>query len=108
MTLFPRINPRTALAMLHDVAAAALAWVLAFWLRLNLDLPPEYASIALHSLPVAVCVQAAIFWGFGLYRGIWRYASLHDLRRIVLAVGAAALAVPFALVLLRLADPIPR
>ena len=108
MISLPRINPRTALAMLHDVAASALAWVLAFWVRLNLDLPYEYVGIVLHSLPVAVCVQAVIFWSFGLYRGIWRYASLHDLRRIVLAVGTGALAVPFALVLLRLADPIPR
>jgi len=103
-----RINPRTALAMLHDVAVAALAWVLAFWLRLNLDLPPEYAGIALHTLPVALCAQSVLFWRFGLYRGIWRYASLHDLRLIVFAVGASALVVPFALVLLRLADPIPR
>ena len=103
-----RINPRTALAMLHDVLAAAVAWILAFWLRLNLDLPPDYAGIAVHTLPVTLCVQALIFWGFGLYRGIWRYASLHDLRLIVLAVGGAALTVPVALVLLRLADPIPR
>src|SRR5262245_9286418 len=97
------INPRTVLAMVHDVAAAATAWVLAFWLRLNLELPPDYAGVALHTLPVVVCVQAAIFWRLGLYRGIWRYASLHDLRLIVLAVGAGALAVPFALLLLRLA-----
>ena len=103
-----RVNPRTTLAMLHDVLAAAVAWILAFWLRLNLDLPPGYAGIAVHSLPVILCVQALIFWGFGLYRGIWRYASLHDLRLIVLAVGGAALAAPVALVLLRLADPIPR
>jgi FlaA1/EpsC-like NDP-sugar epimerase len=94
--------------MLHDVLAAGVAWIVAFWLRLNLDLPPDYAGIAVHSLPVTLCVQALIFWCFGLYRGIWRYASLHDLRLIVLAVGAAALVVPVALVLLRLADPIPR
>ena len=61
-----RINPRTALAMLHDVVAAAVAWVLAFWLRLNLDLPPDYAGIAMHTLPVTLCVQAVIFWRFGL------------------------------------------
>ena len=29
----------------------------------------------------------------GLYRGIWRYASLHDLKRILLSVAAAALLV---------------
>jgi len=103
-----RINPRTALAMLHDVAAAAAAWVVAFWLRLNLELPPQYADVALPTLPIVACVQAVIFWRLGLYRGIWRYASLHDLRLIVLAVAAGALAVPFVLVLLRLAAPIPR
>jgi len=101
MTGVPRLNPRTALAMLHDVAAAAAAWVFAFWLRLNLELPPDYADVTLHTLPVVICVQAAIFWRLGLYRGIWRYASLHDLRLIVLAVGAGALVAPFALVLLR-------
>ena len=38
--------------------------------------------------------------GLGLYRGLWRFASLPDLQRIVLAVGIGALAVPalFALV----------
>jgi FlaA1/EpsC-like NDP-sugar epimerase len=49
-----------------------------------------------------------VFWRFGLYRGIWRYASLHDLRLIVIAATVAALAVPAVLVLLRLAGPVPR
>ena len=103
-----RINPRTALAMLHDIVAAAVAWVLAFWLRLNLELPPEYTGVVLRTVPVFACVQAVLLWRFGLYRGIWRYASLHDLRLIVVAVGTGALVAPFALVLLRMADPVPR
>jgi FlaA1/EpsC-like NDP-sugar epimerase/UDP-N-acetylmuramyl pentapeptide phosphotransferase/UDP-N-acetylglucosamine-1-phosphate transferase len=102
------INPRTTLAIIHDLVAAAIAWGLAFWLRFNLDLPHEYALILLHTLPVVVAVQACMFWSFGLYRGLWRYASLHDLRLIFLAVAIAALAVPFALVLLNLAGPVPR
>src|SRR5215831_7468637 len=85
------INPRTTLAMMHDVAAAAAAWVLAFWLRLNIELPPQYADVALPTLTIVVAVQAVIFWRLGLYRGIWRYASLHVLRLIVLAVAAGAL-----------------
>ena len=102
------VNPRTALAMLHDLAAAALAWALAFWLRFNLDMPHEYGLILLHTLPAVVAVQACLFWSFGLYRGLWRYASLHDLRLIFLAVVIAALAVPFVLSLLDLARPVPR
>ena len=33
--------------------------------------------------------DALRFWLFGLYRGLWRYASIHDLRLIVVAVGVA-------------------
>jgi FlaA1/EpsC-like NDP-sugar epimerase len=103
-----RFGRRTGLAVLHDLIAAAVAWMLAFWLRLNLELPPEYHAIMLHTLPAVVPLQGAIFWIFGLYRGIWRYASLHDLRLIVVTVTIAALAVPALLVLLALATGVPR
>ena len=102
------INPRTLLAMLHDIVAAGLAWALAFWLRLNLDLPAPYGAVMLRTVPVVILLQALIFWRFGLYRGIWRYASIHDLRNIVTAVAIAAATVPALLVLLRLANPVPR
>ena len=74
--------------------AAALAWCSAFWLRFNLDIPAEYAEVMLARLPWVLGVHAAIFWALGLYRGLWRYASLPDLQRILIAVGIAALAVP--------------
>ena len=34
---------------------------------------------------------AGVFWRFGLYRGIWYYASLRDLGAIVRAVTSAVL-----------------
>ena len=34
-------------------------------------------------------LDALRLWLFGLYRGLWRYASIHDLRLIVVAVGVA-------------------
>jgi FlaA1/EpsC-like NDP-sugar epimerase len=92
----------------EDDEAAALAWAGAFWLRFNLDLPPEYAALLLELLPWVLAIHAAAFWAFGLYRGLWRYASLPDLRRIVAAVGLAALAVPAAFVLARAGEDVPR
>jgi FlaA1/EpsC-like NDP-sugar epimerase len=62
----------------------------------------------LQTLPVAVPVQALLFWRFGLYRSIWRYAGLHDLRLIIAAVTVAALAVPSLLVLLGMVNAVPR
>ena len=74
-------NWRTALAFLHDITMCALAWFAAFWLRFNFEISPDYATLALESLPWVIAVHAAIFVGLGLYRGIWRFASLPDLKR---------------------------
>ncbi len=103
-----RFTFRALLAMLHDIAASACAWVLAYWLRFNLDVPTEYAENLLQTLPWVVLLQAVCFHGFRLYRGMWRYASLPDIKRIVLAVGLAALAVPLLVSILDLARSVPR
>jgi hypothetical protein len=34
------LNPRTVAIILHDILAASLAWLGAYWLRFNLDMPP--------------------------------------------------------------------
>ncbi len=98
-------NWRTFLAFFHDVAAAAAAWLAAFWLRFNLEVPDFYLALALTSLSWVIPAYAALFLGFGLYRGIWRYASLPDLKRILSAVAVGALAVPALLLMLEVAVP---
>ena len=101
-------NMRTTLAVLHDAAAAALAWSLAYLLRFNFDLPDNFAIELRQTLVWIVPLQMLIFWRFGLYRGIWRYASTADLRRIVLAVMLSAAAIPLLFWMLRLGLVIPR
>ena len=102
------MNWRALLAFVHDVFAAAVACIVSYWLRFNLDIPGYYADIMWARLPWVVGVYAVLFWTFGLYRGIWRFASLSDLQRILLAVGIGALAVPALFVLLRLGATVPR
>ncbi|HEX9398064.1 MAG TPA: nucleoside-diphosphate sugar epimerase/dehydratase [Burkholderiales bacterium] len=92
----------------HDVAAAGLAWGAAFWLRFNLDVPEDYAALLWGGLPWVMAIYGAVFMVLGLYRGLWRYASLPDLRRILAAVGLGALAVPAAFELLRFGAEVPR
>lgn len=99
---------RTVAVILHDVLAAAFAWLAAYFLRFNLTLPAEYQSAALSTLVWVVPLQAVVFWRFGLYRGIWRFASLPDLKRIVFAVGLAALSISLVLVLFRVDAVVPR
>jgi len=98
-------NWRAWLAFVHDLAACAAAWLCAYWLRFTPELPDHYLAQAVSTLPWVVTVHAVLFWSFGLYRGIWRYASLPDLRRILVSVGAAAVAVPTLMFMLQIAVP---
>lgn len=78
---------------LHDLAVIPIAWFAAHWLRFNLGEIPYYirhqAEIV---LPTLILIQVIFYWIFGLYRGIWRYASLPDLIRICKAVFFGVLA----------------
>jgi FlaA1/EpsC-like NDP-sugar epimerase len=85
------INPRTLAAFLHDLVAAALAWMLAFLLRFNFDVPYEFLASAWHSLLWVLPLFGVLFFVFGLYRGLWRFASLSDLQHLVAAVLVGAL-----------------
>lgn len=86
-----------------------VAWIAAYWLRFNLDvIPREYLDQALVLLPVMWGSQAVLFWYFGLYRGLWRFASLQDLTRIVSAVLiGVTLGAAVSFILTRL-DMVPR
>ena len=99
---------RRLLVFAHDLVAVALAWCAAFWLRFNLEIPELYADVMLNRLPWVIAVYAAVFWAFGLYRGLWRYASLPDLQRIAGAVGVGALAVSAVFSLMKLGAHVPR
>ena len=102
------INPRTFLALLHDIAAASVAWLSAYLLRFNFDIPEEFSVSMLQSLNWVVTLQASVFIGFGLYRGVWRFASVSDLQRIFLAVASATALLTAALFMLQIEITIPR
>jgi FlaA1/EpsC-like NDP-sugar epimerase len=101
-----KANWRSVLAFLHDLTACAIAWLGAFWLRFNLErIPPPFDEIAVHSVILIVPLYGALFLGFGLYRGLWRFASLPDLKRILAAVSLGALAAPALLYMLQMPAP---
>ncbi|MFQ5467609.1 MAG: polysaccharide biosynthesis protein, partial [Kiloniellaceae bacterium] len=76
---------RQAIAYTHDVIMAAASFMAALALRLGTDVffamtPGLWLALGLFTL-----VSAVVFRATGLYRGIWRYASLNDLEAIARA-----------------------
>jgi len=85
------LNPRTLAAFTFDVCAAGGAWLLAFWLRFNFDTPAEFQGVAVGALLWVLPLFAALFFFFGLYQGLWRFASIADLQHLLSAVFVGAL-----------------
>ncbi|WP_456415612.1 polysaccharide biosynthesis protein [Thiolapillus sp.] len=97
------------MAFLHDLLMIPLAWLGAYILRFNLEAVPDWFwQQALASLFVLVPVQALVFWLFGLYRGVWRFASLPDMIRIGKAVLSGLLLATLLLWLFRDFTGVPR
>ena len=95
------VSWQTAVTVLHDVLAAAASWLLAYQLRFNFEVSVFYSGLMFADLVWILPIQAFVCWRAGMYRGLWRYASLTDLRRILVAAGLGALAVAMLVVLLQ-------
>ena len=102
------INPLTLLAFAHDVTVSAIAWYAAYLLRFNFAIPTEYIPSILQTLAWVTPLQALVFVGVGLYRGVWRFASVSDLKRILIAVGISAILVAALLFMLSTNVVVPR
>ncbi|MDQ6647144.1 MAG: polysaccharide biosynthesis protein [Pseudomonadota bacterium] len=100
------IHPRIAV-VLHDLVVAALAWWIAKMLRYALK-PDEIVSFQMWEFPVVLLVQGLIFRWTGLYKSVWRFASLPDLWNIVRAVATGAVAIYVALFLYDRLEGVPR
>jgi FlaA1/EpsC-like NDP-sugar epimerase len=98
-----------SIAFLHDLMMVPVAWLGAYWLRFNLEVPPEYfLKSAFWVLPGILIIHGWTFWIFGLYRGVWRFASVPDLVRIVKAVFFGVVLSALAAFLLTRMEGIPR
>lgn len=105
---FQRVRSRL-LVFLHDMLMIPVAWALTYWTRFNLAyVPPEFIDEAVRVLPLAMAVMGSVYWAFGLYRGVWRYASVTDLVRIAQAVLAGTTLLLFLLFALNRMAYVPR
>lgn len=110
MSRFLKLNWRKwSVAFLHDLVMVPIAWFGAYWLRFNLEsVPTDVLMQAKLTLPLVMAIQASLFFVFGLYRGIWRFASMPDLMRILKAVAIGSGAILLALFFINRVQSVPR
>ena len=107
VAIFPN-NRRALLAFLHDVTIAAVSIVASLYLRLGNDVLDYEPKLTVIYVAGFTLIAAGVFLLTGLYRGIWRFASLPDLFNITRAVSLTVLVfLPVMFVLTRL-ETFPR
>ena len=101
-------NSRSSLALVHDVLVAAIAWTFAYFLRFNFVVPTEFISSMWQNLVWVLPLQVISFFLFGLYEGMWRFASIPDLKRILKAIVVAAMVIVTVMTMYKPLGVVPR
>src|SRR5580658_7503607 len=73
---------KRGIAFSSDTSGTIISWIGAIWLSSSSILDPLDQSLIIK----VSCIQCVVYIACGLYRGIWRFASLPDLVRILRAV----------------------
>ena len=106
--MLARISARGIVAFAHDIVMAAIAFVLAVYLRVG-DASYLFSSdLFLRGTVTFTLIAALVFWFMGLYRGVWRYASLNDLWAIARATTLVILIFLLVMFLWTRLDGLPR
>lgn len=76
-------NHRSFTIFFIDLGMVILAWITTFYLYYDFK-PPVFFLFSM--LPYVLLIQGVVFYYCGLCRGVWRFASISDLIRIIKAV----------------------
>ncbi|MBT5570945.1 MAG: polysaccharide biosynthesis protein [Alphaproteobacteria bacterium] len=82
---------RANIAYGHDIFMASVSLPLSLWLRMGDSIETVPTEFLVQSTLLFAVISTCVFWPMGLYRGIWRYASMNDLIAITKAVSLAVL-----------------
>jgi FlaA1/EpsC-like NDP-sugar epimerase len=101
---------KNLLAMMHDATMSCLCFYISLALRfetIDLNALPQLKNFYTYLLIICIS-QFTMFKFSGLYRGIWRYSSSHDLIRLIKGVTFATLFSFICLFLFFRLEGIPR
>ncbi|MFZ6021697.1 MAG: polysaccharide biosynthesis protein [Chloroflexota bacterium] len=94
-------NIRNRYILIGDLALIVVSVIGALILRFELgSLFFAYLPFAYWMIAVALVVKPVVYYFFGLYRRMWMYASVEELKLIVIAVSTASVIVALVMLLL--------
>ncbi len=76
-----------------DACAVAVSVAMAFVIRFDGHIEPDYLTQFSLVAPVWIGMQLAFNWIFGVYRRLWRYTGLTEIVELACAVGVTSLIV---------------
>ncbi len=97
----------SALVMVHLMIFGA-AYVGAFAVRFDFQIPAEQQAVMWQHLPLVVAVKAGVFAALKMFQGWWKYVSLYDVIGLAYALALASLLVLGVHLLFWGPAPIPR
>ena len=83
--MFSFFRNKANLVYLHDIFITAICFNLSIFLRLGSEFNSIPNSIIVYGTILITIIAAIVYRLTGLYKGIWRYASINDLLNIVKA-----------------------
>lgn len=93
------------LLVLADSCIVAIVPFIALFIRFEGIIPTNYLNIMLKVTPVVLSVRIVTFYLFGLYKRLWRYASIHELLCIIGAVTVSTIVLTLYLTIINASLP---
>lgn len=103
MTFRIKQGIRNRYIFIFDMIMIVVCLVVSYLLRFefNLALAGMYLSSAIWMLVLCLIIKPLVYIRFGLYRHLWAYASIDELRLIVMAVATSSVSVTLIMLLLQ-------
>jgi FlaA1/EpsC-like NDP-sugar epimerase len=97
-----------AMVVAHDLCMVWLAWIGLHQFRYAMSSPSPGVALWSTETALVLMAQGLVFWRVGLYRGIWRFASVPDLFNILKASVFGLVAILLSLFIYNRVNLVPR
>ena len=106
--MFSFFRNKANLVYLHDIFVTVICFNLSIFLRLGFEFNSLPNSIIIYGTILITIIGAIVYRLTGLYKGIWRYASINDLINIVKASSITIAAFLFLMFVFTRLENFPR